>query len=60
MVIVNYELALNLSGKFNEDALLLIHEYQKYTLLWNPKHKEHLNKIKKNDAWEEIAKTCKC
>lgn len=42
----------------NEDALLLIQEYQKWRLLWDPKHNEHFNKIKKNDAWEEIAKAC--
>lgn len=40
-----------------EDSLLLIQEYKKYQLLWDPRHKNYFNKIKKNEAWAEIAKT---
>lgn len=42
----------------NEDALILIQQYEKHELLWNPKHQQHFNKIKKADAWDDIAKTC--
>lgn len=40
-----------------EDSLHLIQEYKKYQLLWDPRHKNYFNKIKKNEAWAEIAKT---
>lgn len=42
----------------SDDALILFQEYQKFRLLKNRKHKERLYKVKKNDAREEIAKTC--
>lgn len=42
----------------NEEALHLIQEYMKHDLLWNPKHPQHFNKIKKGDAWAEIAEAC--
>lgn len=39
-----------------EDVLLLIQEYQKQRILWDPKDKWHFNQKQKNDAWEEIAR----
>lgn len=41
-----------------EHSLLLIKEYEKYQLLWYSKYKDHFNKLKKIDAWREIAKSC--
>lgn len=42
----------------SEDSLLLIQEYERHRLLWDPKHKDRFNKQKKHDAWREIAKAC--
>jgi len=39
----------------NENILLLIDKYRESELLWNAKHQFYYHKIKKNDAWEEIA-----
>jgi len=39
----------------NENMLLLINKYRESELLWNAKHQFYYHKIKKNDAWEEIA-----
>jgi len=39
----------------NENVLLLIEKYRESELLWNAKHQFYYHKIKKNDAWEEIA-----
>lgn len=39
-----------------DDVLLLIQEYWKHKLLWDTEDKWYFHKIKKNDAWEEIAK----
>jgi hypothetical protein len=33
----------------------LISYYQQKTVLWDPKYPHHFNRLKKNDAWEEIA-----
>jgi hypothetical protein len=37
-----------------ELVIQLIDEYKKRDVIWNPKNTEHFNKIKKQDAWEEI------
>ena len=39
----------------SEKCLKLIGLYKKKAELWQPDHKYHYNKLKKNDAWEEIA-----
>lgn len=39
----------------NEMCLQLIDLYEKYPVLWDPKHGFHYSKTKKNDAWEAIA-----
>jgi hypothetical protein len=39
----------------NENALFLIAEYEKSEILWNPRHQQYFNTIKKEDAWNEIA-----
>lgn len=39
-----------------EEVINFIEIYRKYELLWDPKHRDHYNKILKQDAWEEIAK----
>jgi len=38
----------------SKNVLLLIEKYRESVLLWNAKHQFHY-KLKKNDAWEEIA-----
>ncbi|XP_074031587.1 uncharacterized protein [Leptinotarsa decemlineata] len=38
-----------------EDSLQLIQEYQKHRMLWDPTDKWYFHKIKKNDAWDEVA-----
>jgi len=43
-----------------EETLKLITNYKEYELLWNPKHTSCHNKLKKNIAWEELAKEFDC
>lgn len=38
-----------------ENILFLIELYRKHELLWNSKHLLYYNKIKKHDAWTNIA-----
>jgi hypothetical protein len=39
-----------------ESAIELIELYKRKELIWNPKHPMHFNKIRKQDAWEELGK----
>jgi hypothetical protein len=39
-----------------EDVIKLIDQYRTRNVIWDPKNTDHFNKIKKQDAWEEIAK----
>lgn len=48
-----------LSDWTNQHSLLLIHEYRKYPVLWNSRHKYHFNKNRKQDAWQNIASVCR-
>ncbi|XP_060809362.1 transcription factor Adf-1-like [Amyelois transitella] len=43
----------------NDTVLLLIELYESRDLLWDTSHRDYRNKIKKNDAWEDIAKALK-
>jgi len=45
----------NVMEWLNENVLLLIEKYRESELLWNAKRQFYYYKIKKNDAWEEIA-----
>ena len=38
-----------------ESVIFLIQKYEEHKVLWDPKNKWHFNKIKKNDAWQDIA-----
>lgn len=38
--------------------LLLIEQVQQYPQLYNPKHKEYLNQVKKGPIWIAIATEC--
>lgn len=38
-----------------EKCFQLISVYQQHELLWQARHPQHYNKLKKQDAWEEIA-----
>lgn len=38
-----------------EKTLYFIEKYKEETLLWNPAHPEHYNKLKKEDAWDRLA-----
>jgi hypothetical protein len=38
-----------------ELTLKFIEIYQRCEVIWNPKHKDHFNKLRKNDAWNQIA-----
>lgn len=38
-----------------EKCLELIDNYEKYPVLWNPRHGLYYNKIKKHDAWVSIS-----
>ncbi|RXG68728.1 hypothetical protein Avbf_01717 [Armadillidium vulgare] len=40
-----------------EDSIELIEEYKKFEILWDPKHNLHYNKIKRQEAWEQVAGT---
>lgn len=49
--------SLNMSiGWGNETILHLIELYQSYGLLWDTANRDYRNKVKKNDAWDDIAK----
>jgi hypothetical protein len=37
-----------------EKVQQLISYYQQKTVFWDPKDPQHVNQLKKNDAWEEI------
>jgi hypothetical protein len=39
-----------------QDVIKLIDQYRTRNVIWGPKNTDHFNKIKKQDAWEEIAK----
>ena len=39
-----------------ERVIEFIDAYKKKQIIWDPKHPLHYNKIKKQDAWEELAK----
>ncbi|KAF5276793.1 hypothetical protein FQR65_LT16172 [Abscondita terminalis] len=43
-----------------EWSLVLIDYYEKYPVLWNPRHQFYYSKNKKNDAWDELAKELSC
>lgn len=43
----------------NDTVLSLLELYENRELLWNTSHRDYKNKIKKNDAWEAIAKELK-
>jgi len=34
----------------------LIELYKRKEIIWDPKHPMHFNKIRKQDAWEELGK----
>jgi len=38
-----------------EKVMELIDFYKQKTILWNPMDPHHFNRLKKSDAWEEIA-----
>lgn len=38
-----------------DKTLLFIEKYKEMTILWDPSHPEHYNKIKKQDAWVDLA-----
>ena len=38
-----------------EKCFQLISVYQQHELLWQARHPQHYNKLKKQDTWEEIA-----
>jgi 3-deoxy-D-manno-octulosonic-acid transferase len=33
--------------------------YKRKEIIWDPKHPKHFNKIRKQDAWEELGKEIK-
>ena len=39
-----------------ESAIELIELYKRKEIIWDPKHPMHFNKIRKQDAWEELGK----
>lgn len=41
----------------NDTVLSLLELYESCVLLWDTSRSDYRNKIKKNDAWEDIAKT---
>ncbi|XP_063917034.1 uncharacterized protein LOC135132768 [Zophobas morio] len=43
-----------------DKCLELIDQYEKYPVLWNPKHGLYYNKTKKNDAWTSIDEIMGC
>ncbi|XP_069688554.1 uncharacterized protein [Periplaneta americana] len=42
-----------------EGVIEFIDAYRRKEIIWNPKHPSHFNKIRKQDAWEELAKEVK-
>jgi hypothetical protein len=51
---------LNMSAAWgNEIVLQLIELYQNHRLLWDTSNRDYKNKVKKNDAWEDIANALK-
>lgn len=43
----------------NDTVLSLLELYESRGLLWDTSHRDYRNRIKKNDAWEDIAKALK-
>jgi len=39
-----------------ETAIELFELYKRKEIIWDPKHPMHFNKIRKQDAWEELGK----
>nr|CAH7750463.1 unnamed protein product [Callosobruchus chinensis] len=39
----------------HDKTLYFIERYKAYNVLWDPAHGHHYNKIKREDAWSEIA-----
>jgi hypothetical protein len=39
-----------------ESVIEFIELYKRKEIIWNPKHPMHFNKIRKQDAWEELGK----
>jgi len=39
-----------------ESAIELIELYKRKEIIWDPKHPMHFNKIRKQDAWEQLGK----
>jgi hypothetical protein len=37
-----------------ENVIKFIEFYKRKEIIWDPKHPTHFNKIKKQDAWEEL------
>ena len=42
-----------------EIVVEFIELYKRKEIIWDPKHPMHFNKIKKQDAWEELGKEMK-
>jgi hypothetical protein len=39
-----------------EKTLLLIGSYRNKPILWDPRDAQHHNKLKKHDAWQDLAR----
>ena len=39
-----------------ESVIECIEVYERKEIIWDPKHPMHFNKIRKQDAWEELGK----
>jgi len=39
-----------------ESGIELIKIYKRKEIIWDPKHSMHFNKIRKQDAWQELVK----
>jgi hypothetical protein len=39
-----------------ETTLLLIESYRNKPILWDPRDPQHYNKLKKHDAWQDVAR----
>jgi hypothetical protein len=51
---------LNMSAVWGNEIVLQRFElYQNHGLLWDTSNRDYKNKIKKNDAWEDIANALK-
>lgn len=42
-----------------ENTLRFIDLYKNKEVLWNAKHPSHFNRVRRNDAWEEVASELK-